>query len=128
MKRFLIFAAMLATSMAGAVNLMDDPPLITPSPDRIVLVPQDMFDIDRTIASCEYILYKESGTVYISCHGTGRYTELYLTDQNGILLDSIEINSEITQEAILNAPLSSGTYRIILNSEKYHGEDSFTIF
>ncbi|MBO5107881.1 MAG: hypothetical protein J6B97_05545 [Bacteroidales bacterium] len=127
MKRFLIFAAMLVTSMADAVNLMDDPPLITPSPDRIVLVPQDMFDIDRTIALCEYILYKESGTVYISCYGTGRFTELYLTDQNGILLDSIEINSEITQEATLNAPLSSGTYRIILNSEKYHGEDTFTI-
>lgn len=127
MKRFLIFAAMLVTSMADAVNLMDDPPLITPSPDRIVLVPQDMFDIDRTIALCEYILYKESGTVYISCYGTGRFTELYLTDQNGILLDSIEINSEITQEAILNAPLSSGTYRITLNSEKYHGEDTFTI-
>ena len=127
MKRFFIFAAMLVTSMADAVNLMDDPPLITPSPDRIVLVPQDMFDIDRTIALCEYILYKESGTVYISCYGTGRFTELYLTDQNGILLDSIEINSEITQEAILNAPLSSGTYRIILNSEKYHGEDTFTI-
>lgn len=128
MKRFFIFAAMLLSMTVNAGNLQDDPPLITPSPEQIVLIPQDMFDIDRSIAICEYTYNILAGKVYINCIGTGNRTELYLTDQNGTLLDMTEINSATTQNAMLEADLSAGTYRIVLNSEKYYGEAYFTIY
>lgn len=128
MKRFFIFAAMLLSMTVNAGNLQDDPPLITPSPEQIVLIPQDMFDIDRSIAICEYTYSILGGKVYINCIGTGNRTELYLTDQNGTLLDMTEINSATTQDAMLEADLSAGTYRIVLNSEKYYGEAYFTIY
>jgi hypothetical protein len=54
MKRFFIFAAMLLTLTVYAGTSDEDPPLITPAVEQIILVPQDMYDIDRTIASCRY--------------------------------------------------------------------------
>ena len=128
MKRFFIFAAMLLTMTVNAGNLQDDPPLITPSPEQIVLTPQDMFDIDRSIAICEYTYDISTGNIYVSCVGTGSHTVLYLTDQSGMVLDMTEIDSQIVQIAILNSNLSAGTYKIIINSEKYFGEDYFTIY
>lgn len=127
MKRFFIFAAMLLTMTVNAGNLQDDPPLVLPSPESIVLTPQDMFDIDRSVAICRYTYDITTGTVYIICHGTGCNTGLYLVDQTGCVIDTTTINSEMTQNAVLYSSFTPGIYRIIIDSEKYHGESTFTI-
>lgn len=119
---------MLLTMTVNAGNLQDDPPIIMPSPESIILVPQDLYDIDRSIVLCEYTYDSAAGLVYVKCIGTGNHTELYLTDQYGRLLDMAEIDSRVTQSVILNADLPAGTYKIVLNSEKYYGEDYFTIY
>ena len=62
MKRFFIFAAMLLTMTAYAGTLNEDPPLIFPGdPEEVILVPQDLYDIDRSVALCEYVCYTTSG-------------------------------------------------------------------
>lgn len=127
MKRFFIFATMLMAWTVSADNLPDDPPPTTPSPDTIILIPQDMFDIDRTIALCEYTYDVTAGAVYVICYGTGRNTELYLISQTGAVVDFVVIDSDITQDTSLSLPDVSGTYKIVLYSEKYYGEDTFTI-
>ncbi|MBQ8809798.1 MAG: hypothetical protein IJZ69_05640 [Bacteroidales bacterium] len=127
MKRFFIFAAMLAALTLRAADTQDDPPVVLPSPESIILIPQDMFDIDRSLALCEYTCDIVNGAVYVTCHGTGSQTELYLLDNTGRVIDMTTVDSEITQDATLYSSLTPGTYRIVLDSEKYHGEDTFTI-
>ncbi len=127
MKRFFIFAAMLAALTLRAADTQDDPPVVLPSPESIILIPQDMFDIDRSLALCEYTYDIVNGAVYVTCHGTGCQTELYLLDNTGRVIDMTTVDSEITQDATLYSSLTPGTYRIVLDSEKYHGEDKFTI-
>lgn len=121
MKRFLIFVAMLLTFTANAQTDELNPPPVKPSMDRIILVPQDMFDIDRSIAYCNYTFYPDTGIVEIHCEGTGRETGLYIS-RNGCIIDSIVIDSEIIQDVYLNTRGSTGSFMIILDSEKYHGE------
>lgn len=127
MKRFFIFAAMLAALTLRAADTQDDPPLILPDPETIILVPNDMFDIDRSIPTCEYTYDISKGIVYVSCHGTGQNTLLFLEDQTGMVLDMVETDAFISPNVTLHAPLSAGTYRIVLHSEKYSGEDYFII-
>lgn len=127
MKRFFIFAAMLAALTLRAADTQDDPPVVLPSPESIILIPQDMFDIDRSLVLCEYTYDIVNGAVYVTCHGTGSQTELYLLDNTGRVIDMTTIDSEIAQDATLYSSLTPGTYRIVLDSEKYHGEDTFTI-
>lgn len=127
MKRFFIFATMLMALTVSAGELMDVPPPTTPSPETIILVPQDMFDIDRSLAICEYACDADKGMVHITCYSTGRNTELYLISQTGAVVDLVMIDSDITQYTFLTLPDVSGSYRIVLNSEKYYGEDTFTI-
>lgn len=121
MKRFFIFAAMLLAQIAGAMNSQDEPLPVLPSSDRIVLVPQDMFDIDRTIAYCCYTYHPVSGLIEIHCDGTGNETWICIM-KNGNLIDSVMMDSDLIQDVYLTIPQQSGTYHIILDSEKYHGE------
>ena len=124
MKRFFIFAAMLLTMTAIAGNLNDDPPVIHPGTDHIILTPRDMMDKDRSIAMCQYHYDPSTCTIELTCLNTGRFTELYLLDHNGNELDCYSLDSDITSYAVLETPEDDGTYQIILISEKYYGEAS----
>lgn len=121
MKRFFIFAVMLLAQITSAMNSQDEPLPVLPSSDRIILVPQDMFDIDRTIPYCCYTYYPVSGQIEIHCEGTGNATWIYIM-RNGEPIDCTMIDSDLVQDAYLSIPQPSGTYHIILNSEKYYGE------
>lgn len=127
MKRFFIFAAMLMTLTVNAVTLSEDPPIIKPAAEQIVLVPQGMYDIDRSIPSCEYTLYPHSNSICISCSGTGSPTELYLTDSNGSIMEYASINPDMTPVVTFEMPETPGIYYIILNSRFYYGEGSLRI-
>ncbi len=120
MKRFFIFAAMLLTLTVYAGTLNEDPPLIKPAAEQIVLVPKGMYDIDRSIATCGYILLQE--TVEISCFGTGCETEIYLTDSNGCVLQYASIDPDMIPVITFDKPGTSGTYYLVLNSARYYGE------
>ena len=120
MKRFFIFAAMLMTLTAYAGTFNEDPPLIKPAAEQIVLVPKGMYDIDRSIATCRYTLLQE--TIEISCLGTGSETELYLTDDNGCVLQYASIDPDMTPVVTFDKPETSGTYYLVLNSARYYGE------
>ena len=127
MKRFFIFAAMLLTMTANAVELENDPPTIKPPADIIVLIPQDMYEIERTIALCEYTLCPQTGTICITCHGTGADTELYLLDSRGMIVDHAAIDPDITPSVTFDMPETAGTYYIVLMSGRYHGEGTIRI-
>ena len=105
MKRLFIFATMLLGISMTAKGSIDIPPPVTPSPERIVLQPDDLFDKDRSMAICEFLCCPETGTIEVFCCGTGKATE----------------------NVSLNLPQQSGSYTLILDSEKYYGEGSFTI-
>ena len=120
MKRFFIFAAMLMTLTAYAGTLNEDPPLIKPAAEQIVLVPKGMYDIDRSIATCGYTLLQEA--IEISCFGTGSATEFFLTDDNGCVLQYVALDPAITPVITLDKPETPGTYYLVLNSERYYGE------
>lgn len=88
MKRFFIFAAMLAALTLNAADLQDDPPLVLPDQNTIILVPSNMFDIDRSISSCGYTYDVSAGEIHIECYGTGQQTVLFLEDNAGRMLTS----------------------------------------
>ena len=125
MKRFFIFAAMLLTLTANAVTLDEDPPLIKPEAEQIIMVPKGMYDIERSIAICEYTLSAES--ICISCYGTGSETQLYLTDSRGVTLDYAEIDPTITPVIRFDTPETPGIYYIMLDSRYYYGEGTIRI-
>lgn len=127
MKRFSIFAAMLLGIMTTAKGSIDIPPPVTPSPDRIVLQPDDLFDKDRSIAVCEFICCPQTGTIDIFCCNTGNDTRLFLIDSDGTVLDYVELDSDFTENVSLTLPQQSGSYILVLDSEKYYGEGSITI-
>lgn len=120
MKRFFIFAAMLLTTTAYAGTLNEEPPLIKPSTEQIVLVPQDMYDIDRSIATCRYTILQD--VISISCIGTGSVTELYLVDSNGYILQYTSIDPDTTPVTTFDKPEIPGVYYLVLNSARYYGE------
>ena len=51
MKHLFLFAALFFTLNVNADDLQDDPPIVKPEAEQIILVPQDMHDIDRSIAT-----------------------------------------------------------------------------
>ena len=87
MKRFFIFAALLLTLALKADELPDKPPLILPGLEDVILRPTDMHDIDRSSARCICNYDPSSATLDFICNGTGRYTEIYLTDSYGNIMD-----------------------------------------
>lgn len=121
MKRFFIFAAFLLAQVSSATASHEDPPPVIPSTDRIILVPQDMFDIDRSVSYCCYTFYPATRVIQIHCEGTGRETGIYLIN-NGNIIDSTVIDSEVTNDAYMTLTGTSGSYIIVINSEKYYGE------
>ena len=125
MKRFFIFAAMLLTLTVYAGTLNEDPPLIKPAAEQIVLIPKGMYDIDRSIATCRYTLLQE--TIEISCSGTGSTTELYLTDSKGCVLQYATVDPEIIPVVTFDKPEISGTYYLVLDSGRYYGEGMIMI-
>ena len=128
MKRFFIFAAMLLTMTAYAGTLNEDPPLIFPGdPEEVILVPQDLYDIDRSVALCEYVYYHNIGQISINCYGTGRRTALYIVDEYGNIYDRTTIDTDVCNNVTLNIPEEAGYYMLILDSEKYHGESTIRI-
>lgn len=127
MKPFFIFATLLITLAANAGNLCDDPPVVHPSVDHIVLTPRNMMDKDRSIAVCGYWYDCDADCIEFSCHDTGNETVLYLLDQNGQQVDRFMLDDDMTSYAILHVPATAGTYRIVLISEKYYGEASIQI-
>lgn len=120
MKRFFIFAAMLLTLTANAVTLDEDPPMIKPEAEQIILVSKGMHEIERTIAFCGYTLSADD--ISISCFGTGSDTQLYLTDSRGVILDYAEIDPDITSVITFDTPENPGIYHIMLDSRLYYGE------
>ena len=127
MKRFFIFAAMLLTMTANAGNLSDDPPKIKPPVEKIVLMPQGMYEIDRTIPICEYRLCQETGSIFISCFGTGSDTELYLVDSRGQIVEYAAIDPNINSSVSFTMPEEAGIYYIVLTSRTYYGEGCLEI-
>ena len=127
MKRFFIFAAMLLGISMTAKGSIDIPPPVTPSPERIVLQPDDLFDKDRSLAICEFLCCPETGTIEVFCCGTGNSTELFLVDSWGRVVDYAELDSDLTENVTLDLPQQPGSYTLILDSEKYYGVGSFTI-
>jgi hypothetical protein len=125
MKRFFIFAAMLLTLSAYAGSLNEDPPLITPAVEQIVLVPKGMYDIDRSIAVCEYTI--SEGMITVSCFGIGCMTELYLIDSNGYIMQHASIDTDMTPVTTFYKPEAAGTYYLVVNSVRYYGEGSIII-
>ena len=124
MKRFFIFAALLLAHVSNATATHEDPPPVIPSTDRIVLVPQDMFDIDRSVPYCCYTYYPGTGVIHIHCEGTGKETGIYLMN-NGNIIDSTVIDSDIVNDTYLTLTEQSDSYIIVINSEKYYGEAVF---
>lgn len=124
MKRFSIFAAVLLmmTSWAFADNNQSDPPPIRPSVEQIILVPQGLHDIDRTIVLCEYTCYPDTGILEFLCYGTGEDTQISLFSQGGVYIESIHINPELCPTGQMALPPEPGKYYIILNSSRYYGE------
>ena len=127
MKRFFIFAAMLLAMTSNAVNLSDNPPIVHPKVDHIILTPRDMMDKDRSMAICEYWYDSSANCFELLCYDTGHNTELYLLDQDGQLVDYYTLDSDIASNAILEVPSDDNTYKIILISEKYYGEASIDV-
>lgn len=125
MKRFFIFAAMLLTLTVYAGTSDEDPPLITPAVEQIILVPQDMYDIDRTIASCRYSVSED--WISIFCFGTGSETNLYLVDDNGRILQCTCIDPANTPVITFDKPVTDGIYYIVLDSGRYYGEGRILI-
>lgn len=127
MKRFFIFAAMLLTLTAKAVNTDDNPPKVLPPVDHIILTPTDMMDKDRSIAACWFSYDCTTDMIELTCIGTGCCTDLYILDQYGNEVDHCSLNSDFTVNAVLDAADASGDCRIILISEKYYGEATVSI-
>ena len=88
MKRFFIFAAMLMTLSSGATQLPDEPPLILPGVEDVVLTPTGMHDdIDRSITRCICQYEPAMHSLTFTCIGTGNCTEIFLADANGVTVD-----------------------------------------
>lgn len=121
MKHLFLFAALLFTTNINANDLADDPPIVKPEAEQIILVPQDMHDIDRSIAYCGYTYDGNSNTLSITCHGTGSPTMLKLSDMNGNIVNHMVIQPDIEAQATFMIP-GKGTYSLILESFRYYGE------
>jgi hypothetical protein len=121
MKRFFIFAAMLISLTVKGMADPDGPQPVRPSTDQIILIPQGMFDPERTITLCRYDFDANPGTVELTCYGTGNHTELYIMTPDGLIIDQTLIDTDIMQNATLLLPTEAGTYYLILNSERYFG-------
>ena len=121
MKHLFLFAALLFTLNANADDLQDDPPIVKPEAEQIILVPQDMHDIDRSIAHCGYTYDSNSSTLSITCHGTGSPTMLKLSDMNGNIVNHMVIQPDIEGQATFMIH-GKGTYILTLESFRYYGE------
>lgn len=122
MKQILIFAALLLTTGLSVKGINDNPPLVKPEADQIVLVPQDMHDIDRSIVYCCYTYHRDERMISITCIGTGNDTELMLTDSKGNIVAYAAVMPEINPCTSLDVPDTDGTYILILESDTYYGE------
>jgi len=123
MKRFFIFAAMLLTMTLSADILPDEPPLILPGVEDVVLRPSGMHeDIDRSGARCICDYDAIMHSLDFICIDTGNNTELYLVDSNGEAVDFASLDSDYEANASLTIPAAAGTYYFYLRSESYCGE------
>lgn len=122
MKRFFIFAAMLLTLALKADVLPDEPPLILPGLEDVILTPTNMNDIERSSARCICEYDPSINLLEFLCYGTGRYTEITLTDGYSNIMDVDSGNGEQTAGLSLRIPQQPGTYYIHLRSELYYGE------
>lgn len=121
MKHLFIFAALLLSLNINANELQDDPPIVKPEAEQIVLVPQDMHDIDRSIAYCGYTYHSDMDMISITCHGTGSPTVLTVFDMNGIPVNQMTIYPDIEPHAMMMLS-GNGTYTLVLESFRYYGE------
>lgn len=121
MKHLFIFAALLLSININANALQDDPPIVKPEAEQIVLVPQDMHDIDRSIPYCGYTYYRDIKMLSITCHGTGSPTMLKLFDTNGRIVNQTMIHPDIEQQTGFMIP-DNGTYVLVIESFRYYGE------
>lgn len=123
MKRFFIFAAMLLTMTLNANVLSSEPPLILPGIEDVILRPTDMHDeIERSGARCICEYDPAFQSLNFICMRTGRDTEIFLTDANGITVDYALLDAVTDNSASLSTPAAAGTYYIYLRSESYYGE------
>lgn len=123
MKRFFIFAALLLTLSSGATQLPDEPPLILPGVEDVVLTPTGMHDdIDRNMTRCicEYVPAMHSLT--FTCIGTGNCTEIFLADASGTTVDYACLDAEYDACTTLDVPGTAGTYYIYIRSGSHYGE------
>lgn len=121
MKHLFLFAALLFTTNINANDFADDPPIVKPEAEQIILVPQDMHDIDRSIAYCGYTYDSNSKTLSITCHGTGCPTMLKLFDMNGSIVNQTILQPDSDDQASFMIPIK-GTYILTLESFRYYGE------
>lgn len=122
MKHFFIFAAMLLTLNINAYNLEDDPPIVKPEAEQIILIPQDMHDIDRSIAYCGYTYYSDMNMISVTCHRTGSPTVLTLFDGQGNIVDRITLLPEIDPQTTFILDGTENTYILTVESFRYYGE------
>lgn len=118
---------MLLTMTVNAMALTDEPPKIKPPAEKIVLVPQGMYDIDRSIALCEYTICTQSYSIYISCVGTGSDTELYLVSSTGSIVEYDAVDAGNAATITFDLPQMPGIYYIVLESGSYYGEGRIEI-
>lgn len=121
MKHLFLFAALLFTMNVNANDLQDDPPIVKPEAEQIILVPQDMHDIDRSIAYCGYTYHSNTNMLSVTCHGTGSPTMLILSDMNGCIVNHTVIQPETEDQATFMIP-GKGTYILRIESFRYYGE------
>lgn len=121
MKQLFLFAVLLFSMNINAYCLQDDPPIVKPEAEQIILVPQDMHDIDRSIAYCGYTCHKDLNILSVTCHGTGSPTTLKLFDINGSIVGQTTIYPEIEPQTAFAIP-DNGTYILVLESFRYYGE------
>jgi len=123
MKRFFIFVAMLLTMTLNANVMSDQPPLILPGVEDVVLRPSGMHeDIDRSGARCICDYDPAMYSLSFICIDTGKNTELYLVNSYGETVDYAGLDTDYESNAVLSVPAAAGTYYIYLRSESYFGE------
>lgn len=127
MKRFSIFAALLLTLSINAAAAEPDPPVVKPSADRIVNIPQDMFKPERTISYCDYEYLSNSLLISLTCYGTGSETSVSIIGTDGEIIDSACIDSDVTTPVFLDVPQKKGFYYIIVSSDSFYGECRISI-
>lgn len=84
-------------------------------------------DIDREgFSSVNACFWRGINQIELSCSGIGT-AEIYVVDSSDKIVGYDVIDSSINNSLFIDTPHASGVYTLIIWSEKYYGEGTFTI-